>query len=129
MSQPNLEIFIKSCNFPGLMCFENLRCKSYTNLLISGPFYTWSIKPALKQCNLSEYYDQHCRVEIRNPANKKTGYSSAEAVFQGCSVEKVFLEISKNSLENTCARVSFLIKLHAWGLQETLAQRDSERSK
>ena len=30
---------------------------------------------------------------------------------QGCSVKKVFLEISQNSLENTCARVSFLIKL------------------
>ena len=28
-----------------------------------------------------------------------------------CSVEKVFLEISQNSQENTCARVSFLIKL------------------
>ena len=27
------------------------------------------------------------------------------------------LQISKNSLENTCARVSFLIKLQALGLQ------------
>ena len=27
-----------------------------------------------------------------------------------CSVKKVFLEISQNSQENTCARVSFLIK-------------------
>ena len=27
-----------------------------------------------------------------------------------CSVEKVFLEISQNSQENTCARVPFLIK-------------------
>ena len=33
-----------------------------------------------------------------------------------CSVKKVFLEISQNSQENTCARVSFLIK------NETLAQ-------
>ena len=31
--------------------------------------------------------------------------------------EKVFLEISQNSQENTCATVSFLIKLQAWGLQ------------
>ena len=29
-----------------------------------------------------------------------------------CSVDKVFLEISQNSQENTCARASFLIKLH-----------------
>ena len=34
-----------------------------------------------------------------------------------CSVEKVFLEISPNSQENTCARDSFLIKLQAQGLQ------------
>ena len=34
----------------------------------------------------------------------------AEAVVQMCSVEKMFSEISQNSQENTCARVSFLIK-------------------
>ena len=28
-----------------------------------------------------------------------------------CSVKKMFLEIAQNSQENTCARVSFLIKL------------------
>ena len=37
----------------------------------------------------------------------------AEAVVRRCSVNKVFLEISQNSQENTCARVSFLIKLQA----------------
>ena len=31
--------------------------------------------------------------------------------------EKRFLETSQNSRENTCARVSLLIKLQAWGLQ------------
>ena len=42
-----------------------------------------------------------------------------EAVIQRSSVNKVFLEISqeKNLQENTCARVSFLIKLQASGLQ------------
>ena len=34
-----------------------------------------------------------------------------------CSVEKVFLEISQNSQENTCARASFLIKLQASDLR------------
>ena len=29
--------------------------------------------------------------------------------------ENMFLEISKNSQENACAKVSFLIKLQAWG--------------
>ena len=32
-------------------------------------------------------------------------------VVQRCSVREVFLEISQNSQENTCARVSFLINL------------------
>ena len=40
-----------------------------------------------------------------------------EAVGQRCSVKKAFLEISQNSQENTCARVSFLLKLQASGLQ------------
>ena len=34
----------------------------------------------------------------------------SEAVAQRCSVKKVFLEISQNSQENTCARISFLIR-------------------
>ena len=36
-----------------------------------------------------------------------------EAVAQRFSVKKVFLKISRNSQENTCARVSFSIKLQA----------------
>ena len=40
-----------------------------------------------------------------------------EALARRCSVKKVFLEISQNSEENTCATVYFLIKLQAWGLQ------------
>ena len=42
----------------------------------------------------------------------------AEAVvwtfFAAVSVENMFLEISQNSQENTCARVSFLIKLQTF---------------
>ena len=34
-----------------------------------------------------------------------------EAVAQTCSLKKAFLEILQNLQENTCARVSFLIKL------------------
>ena len=39
-------------------------------------------------------------------------------------MKKVSLEILQNSQENKCARVSFLIKLQAWGVlkKETLAQ-------
>ena len=39
----------------------------------------------------------------------------------------MFLGISQNSQENTCSRVSFLIKLQAWGMQLYL-KRDSVTS-
>ena len=41
----------------------------------------------------------------------------AEGTTGGVLLKRVFLEISQNSEENTCARVSFLIKLQALGLQ------------
>ena len=47
-----------------------------------------------------------------------------EAVVQRCSVKKVFLEISQNSQENTCARVSFFNKV-ADLRPATLLKRDS----
>ena len=40
-----------------------------------------------------------------------------EAATRGVLCKKVFLEISQDSQENSCVRVSFLIKLQAWGLQ------------
>ena len=50
----------------------------------------------------------------------------SETVVRWCSVKKVFFEISQNSQENSCAKVSFLIKLHALACnfikKETLAQ-------
>ena len=45
--------------------------------------------------------------------SSKTTQAIIEVVVQRCSVKKVFSEISPNSQENTCARVSFLIKLQA----------------
>ena len=43
-----------------------------------------------------------------------------EAVVQRCSTRKAVLKNFTNSLENTCARVSFLIKLQALGNTEHL---------
>ena len=43
----------------------------------------------------------------------KEDNESVEAVAKRCSLKKVFLEISQNSQENTCVRVSFLIKMQA----------------
>ena len=49
-----------------------------------------------------------------------------EATTGGVLQEKVFLRILQNSQENTCARVSFFIKMQAWTCnfikKETLAQ-------
>ena len=44
----------------------------------------------------------------------------SEAVVQRCFVKKVFLEISQNSQENTCARASFLTKTKVAGLSIVL---------
>ena len=47
-----------------------------------------------------------------------------EAATRGVPLKKMFLEISQNSQENNCARVSSLIKLQACSFikKETLAQ-------
>ena len=47
-----------------------------------------------------------------------------EAVVWSYSIKKVLLQISQNSLEKTCARVSFLIKLQGLDLQ-LYQKRDS----
>ena len=45
--------------------------------------------------------------------HKKLALMFTEVVAQGCSIKKVFLEISQNSEGITCDRVSSLIKLQA----------------
>ena len=54
-------------------------------------------------------------------------FKRTEAVVQRCSVKKVFLEISQNSQENTCTRVSFLVKLQDSGLRTPFLQNTSGR--
>ena len=53
-------------------------------------------------------------------------YRGAETVSRSCPVKNAFLKISQNTQKNTFARIFFLIKLQASGLQlypiETLAQ-------
>ena len=44
---------------------------------------------------------------------KKSSLLLIDAVAQRYSVKEMFFEISQNALENTCARVSFLIKMQA----------------
>ena len=77
-------------------------------------------------CEFCELFKNTCFIEIYKRLVLK---HQAEAVVQKCSVKKVFLEIWQNSQENTCARVSFLIKLQAGACKfikkETLAQVSS----
>ena len=47
--------------------------------------------------------------EIPTKPHIKLELVDLQAVAQRCSIKKVFLEISQNSQENTCTRVSFLI--------------------
>ena len=56
------------------------------------------------------------RKQIRTPYNILVQYlfNSIEAAIRVVLCKKVFLKISQNSQENTCAKVSFLIKLQAW---------------
>ena len=54
---------------------------------------------------------------LYEPIGKVWVLSNIEALVQRCSVKMVFLEISQNPQENTCARVSFLIKPQVWVLQ------------
>ena len=60
--------------------------------------------------------DYACRYKEIHPRSEKHNHTGTEAVALRCSVRKVFLEICQNPLENTCARNSFLIKLHAQAL-------------
>ena len=47
-------------------------------------------------------------------------WQSSEAVTGGVLEKKEFLEILQNSKENTCVRVSFLIKLQTKGLEQSI---------
>ena len=46
-------------------------------------------------------------------SRKVLGYKTAAAVARRCTVKKMFLKILQNSLENTYARASILIRMPA----------------
>ena len=51
----------------------------------------------------------------------------SEAAVRRCSIKKVFLKTSQNWQENTCVRVSFLIKLHFTLLSLNMRDQISSR--
>ena len=56
--------------------------------------------------------DKYVKYDLVVALGVLLGKKHPEAVVQRCSVRKVFLEISQKTQESTCARASFLIKLH-----------------
>ena len=78
----------------------------------------------MKKCVKNQCCNHIKTCQFIYEANQKTDCyvletlaSDAEATLGGVLCKKVFLEISQNSLEKICARVSFLIKLQALGRQ------------
>ena len=57
------------------------------------------------------FFQLYCILFIMLIYHDNLPLAMSEADVQRCSVKKVFLEISQNSQENTCARDSFSIKL------------------
>ena len=49
-------------------------------------------------------------LNLKTREHANTEHANTVVVPRRCSVKKVFLKISQNFQENTCARVSFLIK-------------------
>ena len=91
---------------------ENCSCDLYLNEdtgngYPNGTFYT---KLITSKCNLIRFRIVSKKLIMVVKKNFRISQIS-KAVVQKCSVKKVFLKISQNSQENTCARVSFLIKL------------------
>ena len=69
------------------------------------------------------FYNGTCNLTYRTSLGD-CFYISREAVTCSCSLENVSLKSSQNSQENTCARVSFLIKLQSSSMQ-VYYKRDS----
>ena len=56
-------------------------------------------------------------IKLENAENLLIGHTTGITTSQSCSVKKVLFKILQNSQQSTCARVYFLIKLQASGLQ------------
>ena len=79
------------------------RLKTRMSLFIWPSLFSFNTKVNLNYC-----------VGVKEKRSKKSCRNQdTEAVARRYSVKKVFLEMSQNSQENTCARISFLIKLQA----------------
>ena len=112
-----IQTYIKKITFSS---FENRR---FSNEIIISVFKHLVLKGLL---NNEDSMSKDSIVNCSFCVKRLIKLLSAEAVVRRCSEKKVFLVISRNSHKNTCARVSFLIKLQASACnfikKETLSQ-------
>ena len=106
---------VLSCNFT--VYFQNAFPKSTSGGLLLEQGISEKKRTLMKKNKFL-----HLSFEILNENER-----CLEAVVQTCSCKMVFLEISQNLRENTCARVSFLIKLQAlnyiWPFRDVIHER------
>ena len=64
--------------------------------------------------NVVSYFHIWVLILLLNENGTKKLVQYPKSVVRRCTIKKVFLEISQNSQENTCARVCVSIKLQVW---------------
>ena len=107
---------------------QELPCQTWNVFLKNTT--TWKIKFSTSSLNLCAP-NKHAQITVLEATKMKQKSSMNDGIHietasRGVLWKKVFLDILKNSRENTCARVSFFIKLQALAFnfikKETLAQ-------
>ena len=76
-------------------------------------FNSWLLKPVMFTIRKVKYMNDNIEAVVRR-CSVILVYNVTRSSHRRCSVKKMFLEISQNWQENTCVRVSFLIKLQAF---------------
>ena len=84
--------------------FKHWRCTSKCS-------HNKKIEDELLQCRKKSNLNSSIKLSFQETNTQET--LKSEAATTGVLCKTVFFEISQNSQENTCARVSFLIKLQA----------------
>ena len=102
--KPEMNTFLNSENLTNLIrentCFKG--AGSCIDLILTNSKYSCQYSSSI-ETGLSDHHDLIFSM-------MKTKFRNSH---RWCSVQKVFLKISQNSRENTCARVSFFIQLQA----------------
>ena len=125
-----LSIFNILWQLRGVITFERIisLCWDFQDIPISYILFIWKSLIRIWMGHVPTFailvhltWNDPKRTETRRKQRKKCTRRSdwrrsdeerlREVVVRRCSVKEVFLEISQKSQENTCARVSFLIKL------------------